>query len=92
MIITIGTKSATKDLLSKANMPTLHVSMAIETFKILYKISPVYLHDFISFKNTNNSFRYENLLDVPRVRPIILTGFKKRNTNFHFYLPKDSCM
>ena len=42
--------------------------MAIEAFKILYKMSPKYLHDLISFKNTNHSFRYENLVDVPSVR------------------------
>ena len=53
-------------------MPTLHISrirtVAIEAFKILYKMSPKYLHDLISFKNTNYSFRYENLVDVPSVR------------------------
>ena len=43
-------------------MPTLHKSR-IRTFKILYKKSPKYLHDPISFKN-----RYENLVDVPSVR------------------------
>ena len=53
-------------------MPTLHISrirtMAIEAFKILYRASPKYLHDFVSFKNTNYSFRYENLVDLPSVR------------------------
>ena len=53
-------------------MPALHLSrirtMAIEVFKILYKTSPKYLHDLIPFKNTNYSFRYENLADVPSVR------------------------
>ena len=42
--------------------------MAIEAFKILYEMSPKYLHDLISFKNTNYSFRYKNLVDVPSVR------------------------
>ena len=41
--------------------------MAIEYFKILYKMSPKYIHDLFSFKNTNYSFRYENLVNVPRV-------------------------
>ena len=41
--------------------------MGIEAFKILYKTSPKYLHDLISLKNTNYSFRYENLADVPVV-------------------------
>ena len=66
------TSSYDDDLLTKANMPTLHISrirtMALEAFKILYKMSPKYLHDLISFKNTNYSFRYENLVDVPSVR------------------------
>ena len=48
-------------------MLALHLSR-INTFKIIFKISPVYLHYLISFKNTNYSFRYENLVDVPRVR------------------------
>ena len=64
--------SSYDDLLTKANMPTLHISrirtIAIEAFKILYKMSPKYLHDLVSFKNTNIFFRYENLVDVPSVR------------------------
>ena len=43
-------------LLEKVNMPTLHVSrirlMAIETFKILHKMSPVYLYDLIKTQLT----------------------------------------
>ena len=39
----------------------------IESFKILFKMSPKYLHDLLSFKNTNYSFSYKNLVDVPRV-------------------------
>ena len=58
-------------LLERANMPTLHVNrirlIAIETFKILHKMSPVYLHDLVSYKESNYSFRYDNLADVPRV-------------------------
>ena len=53
--------SSYDDLLTKANMPTLHISrmrtMAIEAFKILYKMSPKYLHD-------------------PLKIPIILSGMK----------------
>ena len=54
-------------------MPTLHTSIiiiiTIDTFKIQYKIQPVYLHDLIPFKNTMFSFKYKNLhvVDVPRV-------------------------
>ena len=64
--------SSYETLLEKVNMPTLHVSrirlMAIETFKIVHKMSPVYLHDLLSYKNSTYSFRYDNLVDVPRVR------------------------
>ena len=53
-------------------MATLHISrirlFAIETFKILHKMAPVYLQDLLSYKNAMYSFRYDNLLDVPRVR------------------------
>ena len=56
----------------KVNMPTLHISrirlIAIETFKILHKLSSVYLHDLVSYKETSYSFRYDNLVDLPRVR------------------------
>ena len=64
--------SSYKFLLEKVNMPTLHVSrirlMAIETFKIVHKMSPVDLHNLLSYKNCTYSFRYDNLVDVPRVR------------------------
>ena len=65
--------SSYEALLERANMPTLHVNrirlIAIETFKILHKMSPVYLHDLVSYKESNYSFRYsyDNLADVPRV-------------------------
>ena len=42
--------------------------IAVETFKILHKMSPVYLQDLSSYKNSIYSFRYDNLVDVPRVR------------------------
>ena len=64
--------SSYETLLERVNMPTLHISrirlIAIETFKILHKISPVYLQDLLSFKNSMYSFRYDNLAEVPRVR------------------------
>ena len=53
-------------------MPTLHISrirlIAVKTFKILHKMSPVNLQDLLSYKNSIYSFRYDNLVDVPRVR------------------------
>ena len=49
-------------LISK--MPSLKVrrlrSIAIETFKIIHKESPIYLHDLVNIKKHNYSFRYEN--------------------------------
>ena len=64
--------SSYEALLEKANMPILHISrirlIAIETFKILHKLSPVYLHDLVSYKESFYSFRYDNLVDLPRVR------------------------
>ena len=53
-------------------MPTLHVSrirlIATGSFKILHKMTPVHLQDLLSYKNSTYSFRYDNLVDVPRVR------------------------
>ena len=63
--------SSYETLLERVNMPTLHISrirlIAVETFKILHKMSPVYLQDLLSYKNSIFSFRYDNLVDVPRV-------------------------
>ena len=41
--------------------------IAVETFKILHKMSPVYLQDLLSYKNSIYSVRYDNLEDVTRV-------------------------
>jgi hypothetical protein len=43
-------------------------SIAIETFKIIHKESPIYLHDLVNIKKHNYSFRYENTADVPSVK------------------------
>ena len=42
--------------------------LAIETFKILHKMTPMYLQDLVSHKTCTYSFRYDNLIDLPRVR------------------------
>jgi hypothetical protein len=59
-------------LLNKADMPTLHLSrirtMATETFKSIYKISPPYLHDLVKLKQSSYSFRYNNMVDVPNIK------------------------
>ena len=52
-------------------MPILHISrirlIATETLKILHEMSLVYMQDPLSYKNSMYSFRYDNLVDVPRV-------------------------
>ena len=59
-------------LLKKADMPTLHLSrirsMAIETFKSIYKISPPCLHNLVTLKNSSYSFRYNNIVEVPNIK------------------------
>jgi hypothetical protein len=53
-------------------MPTLEIkrmrTMAIECFKIVHDLSPNCLSDLVTFKNSSYSFRYSNILDVPRVK------------------------
>lgn len=57
-------------LLLRSALPTLKVrrmrTLAIETFRILNKHGPIYLHDLLKFKNTDYNFRYNNLVDIPR--------------------------
>ena len=52
-------------------MKTLQITriqkIAIETFKILNNLSPSYILDLEKFRNTNYSFRYQNLAELPRV-------------------------
>ena len=64
-------------------MPTLHLSrirtIAIETFKCLYQLSPLYLHDLVHFKSSSRSFRYSNMLEVPTVRT---TTYGKQSFRF----------
>ena len=68
-------------------MPSLKVrrlrSIAIETFKIIHKESPIYLHDVVDIKKHNYSFRYENTSDVPSVK-ITRYGLK----SFHYFSTK----
>ena len=64
--------SSYETLLLKSKLPTLKVrrlrSMALETFKIIHKQTPSYLHDLIKIKESSYSFRYTNRADVPQVR------------------------
>ena len=61
-------------LLEKGGFNTIHLgrlkNIAIETFKIinLNGQRPVYLNEFINVKEQAYSFRYANLLEIPRSR------------------------
>ena len=59
-------------LLEKAHVSSLHVkrlrTMALETFKIVNKLSPPILQDLVHKKDTKYNFRYSNILQVSSVR------------------------
>ena len=65
-------KSSYEQLLEMSKLPSLKIRrlrlLGIQTYKMLNKNSPVYLHDLINTKNNMYSFRYRNTVDVPRVR------------------------
>ena len=64
--------SSYHSLLEKSLMPSLGVrrqrTLAIETFKIINKSSPLFLHDLVNIKENSYNFRYTNMADIPRVR------------------------
>ncbi|KAH3795761.1 hypothetical protein DPMN_149321 [Dreissena polymorpha] len=43
-------------------------SVALETFTILNKEGPSYLHDHVKFKDSKYNFRYTNCAELPRPR------------------------
>ena len=57
-----------EQFLDKDNMPSLHIrsqrTMAIETFKVINKIDPVCLRDYLHTKNPKNTFRSSNILEI----------------------------
>jgi hypothetical protein len=63
--------STYEELLEKSKLPSLKVrrirTIAIETFKIINKQSPLYLHDLVQIKQNKYSFRYQNTAHLPRV-------------------------
>ena len=75
--------SSYEELLLKAKIPSLEIkrmrTMAIETYKILYNLSPPCLQDLVSFKQTNYNFRYSNTLNIPKVRT---TGYGKQSFRY----------
>ena len=64
--------SSYETLLHKSKMPSLKLrrmrTLALETFRIIHKETPVYLHDIINVKHNSYSFRYSNLVEIPQVR------------------------
>ena len=64
-------------------MPTLHIGrikqIALEVFKSLQNISPIYIQELVSVKSSNYNFRYVNTLDVPRVNS---TTYGKKSFRF----------
>jgi hypothetical protein len=43
-------------------------TIALETFKIIHKKSPLFLQDLVTIKNNIYNFRYINTADIPRRR------------------------
>ena len=43
-------------------------TIAIETFKIINKETPKYLHDLVTLKNNKYNFRYSNTAHIPTVK------------------------
>ena len=66
--------SSYEELLHKANLPSLEIrrlrTMAIECFKIIHDLSPPCLSNLVSRRESTYSFRYTNILDIPRVRTV----------------------
>ena len=64
--------STYEELPAKSKLPSLKIrrirTIAIETFKIINKETPQYLHDLITLKNNKYSFRYSNTAHIPTVK------------------------
>jgi hypothetical protein len=61
-----------ENLLKKSKLQSLKIrrlrTIAVETFKIIHKQSPSYLHDLISIKEQKYNFRHQDKAVLPRVR------------------------
>ena len=51
--------------------------MALECFKILYKLAPPCLNDLVVLKTSKYSFRYCNIVEIPRVKTCGNNSFKR---------------
>ena len=67
-------ESSYEELLTRANLPTLHLgrlrTIALETYKCIYNSAPKYIRDLVNLKQSSYSFRYENTLQIPTVRTV----------------------
>ena len=64
--------SSYETLLQNSNLHSLKTrrmrTIALETFKIIHKKSPLFLQDLLTIKNNIYNFRYINTADIPRRR------------------------
>ena len=67
-------ESSYEELLTRANLPTLHLgrlrTIALETYKCINNSAPKYVRDLVNLKQSSYSFRYENTLQIPTVRTV----------------------
>ena len=81
-----------EDLLCEANMSPLELgrvrNIAKEVFQILNGLSHMYLHDLVSLKKSNYTyfFRYQNLVDLPRVSSGSSTTYGKRSFRYEQHM------
>ena len=72
MKIAFNSNRSYEELLSRANLPTLHLgrlmTIALQTFKCIDNIAPPYVRNLVNVKQSTYSLRYENTLHVPSVR------------------------
>ena len=60
------------ELLHIAKVPSLRIrrmrTMALECSKILHRLSSPCLNDLVVLKNSKYSFKYSNIVEIPRVK------------------------
>jgi hypothetical protein len=61
-----------EQLLIKSGLVSLKIRriryIALETYKILNRLNPSYLHDLVKYKNNHYNFRYTNTVEIPQPR------------------------
>ena len=67
-------ESSYEELLTRANLPTLHLgrlrTIALETYKCINNSAPKYIRYLVNLKQSSYSFRYENTLQIPTIRTV----------------------